>query len=126
VELVLDPAPDLPPIQADAGLIAQACTNLVTNAIQAMPTGGTLTLSTRRAAHGGVELRVTDQGVGIPPEDLDRIFRLYYTTKPDGSGIGLALVYRIVQMHDGRIDVDSTPGKGTTFVITLPTVPGSA
>ncbi len=126
VELVLDPASDLPPIQADAGLIAQACTNLVTNAIQAMPTGGTLTLSTRRAAHGGVELRVTDQGVGIPPEDLDRIFRLYYTTKPDGSGIGLALVYRIVQMHDGRIDVDSTPGKGTTFVITLPTVPGSA
>jgi signal transduction histidine kinase len=88
-----------------------------------MAPGGTLTLATRRAPAGGVEIRVVDQGVGIPPEDLDKIFRLHYTTKPGGSGIGLSLVFRIVQMHDGRVDVDSTLGKGTTMTITLPPAP---
>ena len=61
--------------------------------------------------------------MGIPPENLDKIFRLYFTTKPGGSGIGLAMVYRIVQMHDGRIDVDSTVGKGTTVKLTVPSAP---
>ena len=123
VELVLDPGRGLPPVTADAELIAQASGNLVHNAIQAMPGGGTLTIASRRAASSGVEIRVADQGVGIPPENLDKIFRLYFTTKAAGSGIGLAMVYRIVQMHDGRIDVESTPGKGTTVVLTLPAAP---
>jgi signal transduction histidine kinase len=70
-----------------------------------------------------VEIRVVDQGVGVPPENLEKIFRLYFTTKPGGSGIGLAMVYRIVQMHDGRIDVESTVGKGTTVTLTLPAAP---
>ena len=63
---------------------------------------------------------MTDQGMGIPSENLEKIFRLYYTTKAGGSGIGLAMVYRIVQMHDGRVDVESTVGKGTTVTVTLP------
>lgn len=123
VEIVLDLAPDLPPVTGDAELLQQAFTNLVTNAIQAMPRGGTVTLTTRLASRGVVEVHVSDQGVGIPPEDLDKIFRLYYTTKTNGSGIGLSLVYRIVQMHDGQIEVESTVGKGTTMILALPLVP---
>jgi signal transduction histidine kinase len=126
VEIVLDLATGLPPVTADAELIGQACTNLVSNAIQAMPAGGTLTVASRRAPRGAVEIRVADQGVGIPPEDLDKVFRLYFTTKPRGSGIGLALVYRTVQMHDGRIDVESTVGKGTSVTLTLPAAPEPA
>jgi signal transduction histidine kinase len=120
VEIVLDPGRGLPRVTADAGLIAQASANLVSNAIQAMTGGGTLVLATRRAVPNGVEIRVADQGIGIAPENLDKIFRLYYTTKAGGSGIGLAMVYRIVQMHDGRVDVESTVGKGTTVTLTLP------
>jgi PAS domain S-box-containing protein len=122
--VALDLAPDLPPVAGDAELLQQACTNLVTNAMQAMPKGGTVTLATRRGPDGAVEVRVSDEGVGIAPEDLDKIFRLYYTTKPNGSGIGLSLVYRIAQMHDGRIDVDSVVGRGTTMILTLPVAPG--
>jgi signal transduction histidine kinase len=123
VEIVLEPGRDLPRVTADSELIAQASANLVSNAIQAMPGGGTLVVASRRAAPGGVEVRVADQGIGIPPENLDKIFRLYYTTKAGGSGIGLAMVYRIVQMHDGRVDVESTVGKGTTVTLTLPAAP---
>ncbi|HEY7141500.1 MAG TPA: ATP-binding protein [Methylomirabilota bacterium] len=123
VEIVLEPGRSLPRVTADSGLIAQASANLVSNAIQAMPGGGTLVVASRRAAPGGVEIRVADQGVGIPPENLEKIFRLYYTTKAGGSGIGLAMVYRIVQMHDGRVDVESTVGKGTTVTLTLPVAP---
>lgn len=123
VEIVLDPGRGLPRVTADAELIAQASTNLVRNAIQAMPGGGTLVIASRRAASSGVEVRVADEGMGIPPENLDKVFRLYFTTKVGGSGIGLAMVYRIVQMHDGRIDLESTVGKGTTVVFTLPAAP---
>jgi signal transduction histidine kinase len=90
-----------------------------------MPGGGTLVVASRRAASGGVEVSVVDQGLGIAPENLEKIFRLYYTTKTGGSGIGLAMVYRIVQMHDGRVDVESTVGKGTTVTLTLPATPDS-
>src|SRR5437867_762528 len=122
-KIVLDVAAEVPPVSGDAELLQQACTNLVTNAIQAMPGGGTVTLVARPGAEGTIEVRVADEGVGIPPEDLDRIFRLYYTTKPGGSGIGLSMVYRIVQLHDGRIDIESEMGRGTTMVLTLPAAP---
>lgn len=69
---------------------------------------------------GRVELRVQDSGVGIPEENLAKIFDLYFTTKDTGTGIGLSLVYRAIQLHHGEINVESTPGKGTTFVINLP------
>ena len=118
--IALDVAPELPPVAGDVELLQQACTNLVTNAIQALPNGGTVTLAACRGGDGAIEVRVSDEGVGIPPEDVDRIFRLYYTTKPQGSGIGLSMVYRIVQMHDGRIDVESAVGRGTVMIVTLP------
>jgi signal transduction histidine kinase len=111
---------DIPPINGDAELLQQAFLNLVLNACQAMPNGGTVTLSTERTANGAICARVADQGGGIAPEHIDKIFRLYYTTKPDGSGIGLSLVYRIVQMHGGRIEVDSKVGQGTVMTMSLP------
>ena len=107
-------------IVADADLLQQALVNLVQNAIQAMPKGGTAWLRAGPATEGQVELAVEDRGVGIPEEELDKIFRLYYTTKADGNGIGLALVYRAVQMHGGRVSVRSTVGQGTTVTIRLP------
>jgi signal transduction histidine kinase len=112
--------PDPPPVTGDAELLQQALTNLVTNAIQAMPKGGTVTLGARLGSDGSVEIRVADEGVGIPAHDLEKIFRLYYTTKSEGSGIGLSMVYRTVQMHDGRIDVESEVNRGTVMVVTLP------
>jgi signal transduction histidine kinase len=113
-------ASDVPPIEADAGIFRQALLNLAKNAVQAMPQGGTLTIAATSAKDGRVEIRVSDSGVGIPPEHLAKIFDLYFTTKQSGTGIGLSLVYRTVQLHNGDIDVESTPGVGTTFVIKMP------
>ena len=79
----------------------------------------------RLGADGSVELRVADEGVGIPAQDLEKVFRLYYTTKAQGSGIGLSMVYRIVQLHDGRIDVESEVDRGTVMVVTLPVASSS-
>jgi nitrogen fixation/metabolism regulation signal transduction histidine kinase len=124
--IALELTPDLPPVAGDVELLQQAYTNLVTNAIQAMPSGGTVTLAARRGPDGAIEVRVSDEGVGIAPEDVDRIFRLYYTTKPQGSGIGLSMVYRIMQMHDGRIDVESAADRGTVMILTLPASSGQA
>jgi|HubBroStandDraft_1064217.scaffolds.fasta_scaffold02847_10 signal transduction histidine kinase len=106
-------------IRVDADLMKQAILNVVVNAIQAMPQGGELRIG-YAVRDEQAEIRISDTGVGIPPELRDKIFRLYYTTKPEGSGIGLAMTYRIVQLHDGSIDFTSEPGKGTTFVVHLP------
>jgi signal transduction histidine kinase len=105
--------PDLPAINADPAMLRQAVLNLALNACQAVPDGGTLKIVCRAAAHGRVEVDVEDTGVGIPPENLEKIFDLYFTTKERGSGIGLSMVYRIVQLHDGEVEVQSTPGSGT-------------
>jgi two-component system NtrC family sensor kinase len=94
--------------------------NLAINAYQAIPNGGTVSLSCRPLAAGRVEIVFEDTGQGIRPEHLDRIFDLYFTTKEKGSGIGLSMVYRIIQLHDGEIEVQSTPGVGTRFRILLP------
>jgi PAS domain S-box-containing protein len=120
VRLVTDVAPRTDATMADADLLRQALVNLVQNAIQAMPDGGTVTLRAAPGLEGQLELAVEDQGVGIPEEDQDKVFRLYYTTRPDGNGIGLALVYRAVQMHGGTVCIRSTVGRGTTVTITLP------
>ncbi len=106
-------------IRVDADLMKQAILNVVVNAIQAMPHGGELRLECA-VRDEEAEIRISDTGVGIPPELRDKIFRLYYTTKPEGSGIGLAMTFRIVQLHDGAIDFTSEPAKGTTFVLRLP------
>jgi len=109
-----------PDVNGDPAMLRQAFLNLALNACQAMPNGGTLRILARPARDHRVSVAFTDTGVGIDPEHLQRIFDLYFTTKEKGSGIGLSLAYRIVQMHDGEIDVESTPGLGTTFRVLLP------
>jgi signal transduction histidine kinase len=119
IDIRVECPPDLPRINADPALLEQACLNLALNACQAMPNGGRLRLA-GAARPGRVEISVEDTGVGIPPEQLGRIFDLYFTTKENGSGIGLSMVYRTAQLHDGDIEVASVPGRGTTFRLTLP------
>ena len=110
----------MPEINADPGMLQQALLNLTINACHAMPDGGTLRLICRAASRRRVEITVEDTGVGIPPENLGRIFDLYFTTKEKGSGIGLSMVFRIVQLHDGEVEVQSTPGHGTRFRLLFP------
>ncbi|HLI29774.1 MAG TPA: ATP-binding protein [Terriglobia bacterium] len=119
VKLILEPNGTLPSLRVDPDLMKQALLNLVLNGCQAMPQGGEL----RVKPHAGpksVDLEIVDQGVGIPEEARDRIFSLYYTTKPGGSGIGLAMAYRIIQLHDGAIHFSSKVNQGTTFRVSLP------
>ncbi len=106
-------------VRIDRDLLKQAMLNVVVNAMQAMPDGGELRFESA-AGEDTAEIRISDTGAGIPPELRDKIFRLYFTTKKEGSGIGLAMTFRIVQLHDGTIDFASEPGKGTTFSIRLP------
>jgi signal transduction histidine kinase len=120
VRVVVDGSSSAPNVNGDASMLRQAFLNLAINACQAMPQGGTLRLTCAAAARDRVEVRVEDSGVGIPPAHLEKIFDLYFTTKDHGTGIGLSMVYRIVQLHDGEIEVRSTPGRGTTFRILLP------
>jgi signal transduction histidine kinase len=110
----------LPEINADPGMLRQALLNLALNACQAMPEGGTLRIACRSTPRRKVEIDVEDTGVGIQPEDLGRIFDLYFTTKEKGSGIGLSMVYRIVQLHDGDVEVQSTANRGTRFRLVFP------
>jgi two-component system nitrogen regulation sensor histidine kinase NtrY len=110
--------PKLRPVQADPDQMARVLRNLVLNAIDAMPDGGILTV--RLAAAGsGVRLEVSDTGQGLTPEECDRLFTPYYTTKTHGTGLGLAIVQSVISDHHGRISVESSPGKGTTFRIEL-------
>jgi len=110
----------VPDINGDPAMLRQAFLNLALNACQAMPTGGTLRIRGERQMGRRVAIAFSDTGTGIAPEHLKRIFDLYFTTKEKGSGIGLSMVYRTVQMHDGDIEVQSTPGVGTTFKVLLP------
>lgn len=112
--------PTLPLVAADEELLRQAFLNILLNACQAIPAGGTVNILTEREEWEFVKVSIEDSGVGIPPEDIDKIFQLYYTTKSGGSGIGLSLVYRVVQMHDGLIEVISEVGRGTTMIVRLP------
>jgi two-component system, NtrC family, sensor histidine kinase AtoS len=113
-------AQGLPLVRADRSMIREALSNVITNAVQAMPASGVLTLSTR--ATGIVsELTITDTGAGIEKERLDHIFDLYYTTKPHGSGLGLALALRAIELNKGTIKIDSRVGAGTSCIISLPT-----
>ena len=109
----------LGPIPLDPDLIHRAVSNLVLNAMDAMPQGGTLTLRTRRD-DGKTMLEIADTGSGLTPEECERIFTPYYTSKQHGTGLGLAIVQSVVSDHGGRISVHSEPGHGTTFVIELP------
>ena len=120
IQVKVECPPSVPEINADPGMLQQALLNLTINACHAMPDGGTLRLICRAASRRRVEITVEDTGVGIPPENLGRIFDLYFTTKEKGSGIGLSMVFRIVQLHDGEVEVQSTPGRGTKFRLLFP------
>ncbi|AER55035.1 ATP-binding response regulator [Pseudoxanthomonas spadix] len=115
--------PPATPMEIDANYVElqQVLINLCLNGIQAMPRGGTLTLAAQPADGGGaVSLSVSDEGVGMDEKTRGQLFTPFFTTKPDGTGLGLMSCLRIVEQYQGRIEVDSTPGVGTTFAITLP------
>jgi signal transduction histidine kinase len=119
VAVHLDLASALPEISADPDLLHRALQNLVLNAIDAMPQGGELGIHT--ASHGSqVEIAVSDTGCGLTPEECERLFTPYYTTKQHGTGLGLAIVQSVVSDHGGKISVESNREKGTTFRIVLP------
>jgi PAS domain S-box-containing protein len=125
IQVVTELAPEVPKIWGDFNQIQQCIVNLVFNAIDAMPEGGTLTIgSAFTPKDETVEIRLKDTGAGIAPEDLPRIFDPFFTTKQEGNGLGLGLptVYGIIDRHKGTITVDSQVGKGTTFVIKLPLI----
>jgi two-component system, sporulation sensor kinase E len=119
IKLVYQLDPALPTVQADRGLIFEALSNLITNAEQAMPEGGELTLSSGLQGTT-VELTIADRGPGIAKEQLDRIFDLYYTTKAGGSGLGLPFAMRAIELNGGKIAIDSEVGQGTVCKITIP------
>lgn len=118
-------AEDLPPIQADAALLRRAIENLILNAMDAMPSGGVLMVRTTREK-AEVHLEVSDTGTGLTPEECDRLFTPYYTTKQHGTGLGLAVVQSVISDHGGRVSVESEMGIGTSFHIFLPVKPGPA
>jgi signal transduction histidine kinase len=120
VRVITECSATVPNVNGDASMLRQAFLNLAINACQAMPNGGTLRLTCGATSGNRVEVKVEDSGTGIKPEHLSKIFDLYFTTKDHGTGIGLSMVYRIVQLHDGDIEVQSTPGRGTTFRVLLP------
>jgi signal transduction histidine kinase len=109
-------------VRIDADLMKQALLNVVLNGAQAMGSGGELSVRLTEDARAAI-LKVEDHGEGIPNEIRDRIFDLYFTTKREGSGIGLAMTYRIVQLHHGQLDVESKLGRGSTFTLRIPVVP---
>lgn len=109
------------PAKIDADLLKQALLNIVINGAQAMESGGTLTVRAQRK-DDDAQIEVQDTGQGIPPAIRDKIFNLYFTTKQSGSGIGLAMTYRILQLHSGSVHFDTRMGEGTTFYLTLPLV----
>jgi PAS domain S-box-containing protein len=107
-------------IMGDEELLNQVFLNILLNACQAMPDGGTITITVAKDKEDTISVTFKDEGCGISSIDRDKIFQLYYTTKPDGSGMGLPMAYRLVQLHDGVIEVQSTEDKGTTFIVRLP------
>jgi two-component system sensor histidine kinase HydH len=121
IAIELDVQPGLEPILGDVDRLQQVVMNVVLNALQAMEYGGALTVKLSNSAdRRGVELRISDTGVGVSPELLSQVFYPYFTTKPSGTGIGLAISQKIVADHGGTIDMESEPGKGTTVIIQLP------
>jgi signal transduction histidine kinase len=111
----------LPPILMDREQMKQAILNLLLNAVQAMPTGGRLALKGHvPEGNRWVQLSIQDSGVGIPAEDINKLFDPFFSTKEGGVGLGLSITHRIIDQHDGKIEVESAPGKGTLFTVWLP------
>ena len=111
---------DLPNISVDSEQLTQVLENLIKNSIEAMPDGGTLTVSTQLTDDAKIQILIQDTGIGMSPETQAQLFTPYYTTKESGTGLGMAIVQRIITDHDGEIQVNSTEGVGTTVLIELP------
>ncbi len=120
VEIGMEFDPDLPAVRIDPDRFHQVLLNLLLNAIQAMEGGGTLTVGAAPEGGSRVRIAVSDTGKGIAPEDMERIFDPYFTTRPTGTGLGMAIVQRIVEAHGGEIRLESTPGRGTKVLVFLP------
>ena len=125
IAMQLETPPQPASFRADTDMLKQAILNLISNAMEAMKSGGDLRLRVDRP-DGAVSLEIADSGPGIPAELRDKVFQLYFTTKTKGSGIGLALTYRAVQLHNGTIAFTSEEGRGTTFRLQFPAVVGHA
>jgi two-component system sensor histidine kinase HydH len=116
---------DIGAVSLDADRIGQVLLNLCLNALAAMTAGGTLRLSLTQPEAGWIRIDVGDTGIGIPAEELSRVFDPYFTTKPAGTGLGLPIVQKIVEAHGGSIQLASDPGKGTTATLLLPAAPAT-
>jgi len=112
--------PNLPQISADSEQLSRVFQNIVKNAIEAMPDGGTLTIATEILPPGQIQIKFTDTGIGMSDETQQMLFMPYFTTKEKGTGLGMAIVWQIIVEHDGNIEVDSAEGVGTAFTLTLP------
>ena len=121
-----DLSPDLPPVWADEGQLRAVFLNLLRNSREAMSGGGTISVRTGRTADGGAEVTVSDTGAGIPPEQLERIFDPFFSTKSGGTGLGLAFTLQVVREHGGTIRCQSEVDRGTTFSVHLPPAPVDA
>ncbi len=126
IELSLHAPPDLPDIAADENQLRQALLNLLRNAKEAMPGGGKIRVAVDVPRPGRLAISVSDTGGGIAPENVARLFEPFFSTKAKGTGLGLALVQQILNEHGGRVEVDSRPDRGTTFVLDFPALPPPA
>ncbi len=125
VRITAQQAEGLPKVRVDPELLTQALINLALNAIQAMKPGGMLQISLQ-GADGNVRFAITDTGVGIESEQMDRIYRPFYTTKHQGTGLGLAITRGIVERHGGHMEIESVVGEGSTFTLVIPAMPQEA
>jgi two-component system NtrC family sensor kinase len=124
IAIVKNLGADLPPLELDKNKIQQVFSNLMINACEAMPEGGTLTITSRAAADGrGLEIEFADTGVGIPKENLTKLFDPFFSTKTMGTGLGLAVSYGIIRRRGGTIEVHSDVGRGSVFTVKLPFQP---
>ena len=123
MRVAFEPGAGTSRVRGDREQLRQVWLNLANNAFEAMPEGGTLAVRRRGDARRGVIVEFADQGGGITAEDLPRIGQPFYTTKKDGTGLGIAIAQRIVERHGGVLAFESAPGRGTTVRVTLPAVP---
>ncbi|MCK4472057.1 MAG: hypothetical protein KAW49_09765, partial [Anaerolineae bacterium] len=121
-----DLSPDVPAVLATPDELGQVFLNLVLNAVDAMPEGGTLSISSHLAENERLAVAFSDTGNGIPPEYLNRIFEPFFSTREEGTGLGLTISYNVVERHGGEITVQSVMGEGTTFTVWLPALPAQS
>jgi signal transduction histidine kinase len=120
VEIIVEPSdPELPLVMVDSDQMTQVFLNILINAIEATPSGEKVSIAVVGTHNGRLQVVTSDKGKGIPRENIDKLFDPFFSTKKKGTGLGLAIVKSIIEGHGGDIDVESEPGKGTKFIVTL-------